>query len=74
MEPMDLIDKLSAMMAEELEGAAKYAHCALKHKADHAKLAEMFHTMAGQEMEHAKHLQEAIAAEFKAMQDMYEQA
>ena len=70
----DLIEKLAHMMAEEMEGAAKYAACAMKMKQDHPKLAEMFHAMAGQEMEHAKHLQEAAASEFKAMMDMYAQA
>ncbi len=71
---MELIEKLSAMIAEEMEGAAKYAHCALKMKQDHTRLAEMFHTMAQQEMEHTHMLQDAATAELKALHDKYKDA
>jgi len=69
----DLIEKLAHMMADEIEGSAKYAKCAVKLKADHPKLAEMFHTMSKQEMEHMNHLQDAITSQLKALQDKYEQ-
>ena len=70
----NMIDKLAAMIADEMEGAAKYAQCAMKHKQERPKLAEMFHEMAAQEMEHMKKLHAAAEAELKAMQEKYEEA
>lgn len=70
----ETVTHLSGMAAEETEDAAKYAHCAVMYKQDKPKLAEMFHTMAQQEMEHMHLLQDAVTKELKAMQEMYEQA
>ena len=70
----EMIMHLSGMIAEEMEGAAKYAHCAMMYKQDKPKMGKMFHTMAEQEMEHMHMLQDAATEELKAMQEMYEQA
>lgn len=70
----ELIEKLGAMIADEMEGAAKYFECSLKLKQDHPKLADMFHEMAEQEMGHMKKLLDAADAELKNLMDMYEDA
>ena len=71
---MELIEKLSAMIADEMHGAAEYAHCAMRHKQDHPKLAEAWHEMAEQETAHMNKLIEAAREELKAMQTAYSQA
>ena len=53
-----MFEKLMDMIDEELDGAMQYAKCALHNKEGNAALAETFHTMAGQELEHAELLQE----------------
>ena len=69
-----MIEHLAAMIADEMTGAAKYAACAMKHKADRPQLAEMFHSMAEQEMGHMDKLLDAAREELKAMQAAYSQA
>lgn len=69
-----MIEHMAAMIADEMTSAAKYAECAMKHKADRPKLAEMFHEMAEQEMGHMNKLMDASKEELKAMQDAYSQA
>ena len=49
---MLLIKKLSGMIDEEIEDAKKYAKCAMNHKADNKELANMFFTLANEEMKH----------------------
>ncbi len=70
---MDMIEKLAAMIADEMLGPAKYAHCAIEHKADRPKLAETFHAIAKQEAEHMAMLLDAAKAELAAMMEMYNQ-
>ena len=69
-----MIEHMAAMIADEMNGAAKYAECALKHKADRPRLAEMFREMAEQEIGHMDKLIESARQELKAMQAAYSQA
>ena len=49
---MKIIEKLSAMIDEEIEDAMKYAKCALAYKDDNIALADMFCRLAEEEMKH----------------------
>jgi len=71
---MEIIEKLPVMIGDELADAEKYARCALKAKAEHPDLADLFHRLSMDEMEHMNLLHEAaakIVADVKAMQDQY---
>lgn len=49
---MKLIEKLSAMIDEEIEDAKKYAKCAVKYKDERPALAKTFYDLSGEEMRH----------------------
>lgn len=49
---MKLIEKLSDMIEDELDGAEEYIKCALKHKSDRRGLADVFYTLSTEEMRH----------------------
>ena len=49
---MKLIEKLSAMVDEEIEDATKYAKCAVKYKDERPALAKTFYDLSGEEMRH----------------------
>ena len=53
---MKVIAKLVDLIEDELEGAEQYAELALKYKAQHPKLADKLHELAGVEMTHVKAL------------------
>ena len=53
---MIIIEKLSEMIAEELNDAEKYVTEALQTKDTDKRLADVFFDLSGQEMEHAKML------------------
>lgn len=53
---MKIIEKLSEMIAEELNDAEKYVTEALQAKDTDKRLADVFYDLSGQEMEHAKML------------------
>ena len=70
----DMLHKLSDMVVEEMDGVARYARCAIQHKAENPKLAEMFHEMSLQEMSHMDKLIDQVREDLKAMQTAYSQA
>jgi ferritin len=49
---MLLIKKLSKMIKEEICDAEKYANCALKYKDEDRTLADVFYTLANEELRH----------------------
>lgn len=59
---MKLIEKLSAMVDEEIEDAEKYAKCALKYKDERPALAKTFYDLSGEEMRHMTMLHAEVEA------------
>lgn len=57
---MLIIKKLSKMIKEEISDAEKYAHCALNHKEDDKALADVFYTLATEELKHMDMLHEQV--------------
>ena len=58
---MQLIQKLSDMIEEEMEDAEKYIRCAMKHKEERPILAEAFYTLSTEEMKHMSILHDQVA-------------
>ena len=58
---MKLIEKLSAMVDEEIEDAMKYAKCALEYKDECPALAKTFYELSGEEMHHMTMLHAEVA-------------
>ena len=57
---MKLIEKISEMIEEELEGACDYAKAAVKHKDDNPALAKTFYDIATQELSHVNLLHDQV--------------
>ena len=57
---MKIIEKISDMIEEELEGAEQYVECALKHKEDNRSLADVFYTISTEEMRHVNLLHQEV--------------
>ena len=68
---MNDIENLSEYIEDEIRDAGKYARCALKHKDETPELAELFHRLSGEEMEHARLLYDAAMGEVKGLRDRY---
>lgn len=49
---MQIIEKLSEMIDEEINDAMKYAKCALHYKDENVQLADMFIRLSEEEMKH----------------------
>ena len=49
---MKIIEKLSRMIEEELDGAEEYIECALKYKDEHPSVAKAFYDISLVEMQH----------------------
>lgn len=57
---MKLIQKLSEMIEDEIDGAEEYAEEALKHREDDPALAQTFYDIAGVELQHVTMLHEQV--------------
>lgn len=58
---MELVEKLSGMIDDELHDAEKYARCALKHKDSDPALGKTFYDLSNEEMRHASMLHSEAA-------------
>ena len=63
---MQIINKLSDMIEEELKDAEKYIKCALNHKEDNINLANTFYKLSMEEMQHVNYLHEQVVALIEA--------
>lgn len=70
---MNDIENLSEYIEDEIRDAGKYARCALKHKTENPALADLFHRLSGEEMEHAKLLYDAAMHQVKRMIDQFDE-
>lgn len=59
---MQLIEKLSAMVDDEIEDARKYAKCAVKYKSERPALAKTFYDLSTDEMRHMTLLHNEVSA------------
>lgn len=57
---MKIIKTLTDMIDEELDGAKNYVEHALKYKAEHPDLADVFYEISTQEMRHVNMLHEEV--------------
>ena len=57
---MKIISKLSDMIEEELNDAEKYIRCAIDKKEEHPELAETFHKLSLEEINHADMLHKQV--------------
>ena len=57
---MQIIQKLSDMIDEELNDAEKYIKCAINHKDEHPNLANTFYKLSTEEMGHMMLLHEQV--------------
>lgn len=55
---MKIIEKMSEMMEEEMDGAEEYIKCAMKWKDEDVLLAKMYADMSADELKHALMLHE----------------
>lgn len=62
---MKVIRMLSEMIDEELEGAERYAECALEHKEDYPSLANVLYEISTQEMRHVNMLHDEVVSLIK---------
>lgn len=58
---MLIIKKLSKMIKEEICDAEKYANCAMKYKDEDRTLAEVFYSLANDELSHMEKLHTQVA-------------
>lgn len=68
---MKIIQKLSEMIEEELEGAEEYAKCALEYKDENPTLANVFYDIANQEMRHVNMLHDQVVAIIKKHREQH---
>ena len=68
---MKIIQKLSEMIEDELEGAEEYAKCALEYKDENPTLANVFYDIANQEMRHVNMLHDQVVAIIKKHREQH---
>lgn len=57
---MKIIEKLSDMIEEEIEGAEEYAKCAVKYKEENPTMASVFYNMSLDELKHVNMLHDEV--------------
>lgn len=60
---MRIIEKLSEQIEEELEGAREYIECAAKYKMNNKELAELYYSLAVEEIGHSEKLHKGVVRE-----------
>lgn len=70
----DIMKIMPGLIAEEAQDAMNYAHLALKHRADHPDLAEMFMKLSGEELQHMQMISDKLAGMVNSLHDQYHPA
>lgn len=65
---MQIIKKLSEMIAEELGDAEKYIKCALNNREEDRDLANLFYTLSQEEMKHMGELHDMVEKKIREAQ------
>lgn len=58
---MKIIEKLTEMIDEEIEGAEHYAKCAIEYKMDNPSLAQTFYSLSMEELKHMDLLHQHVS-------------
>jgi len=71
---MDIPSGMPELIAEEAKDAMKYADLALKHRADHPELADLFMELSEEELHHMQMISDKMAGMMKALHEQYNRA
>ena len=68
---MEIPSGMPELIAEEAADAMKYANLAIKQRADHPDLADLFMKLSGEELHHMQMISEKLAAMVQTVHDQY---
>ena len=68
---MEIPSGMPELIAEEANDAMKYANLALKHRADHPDLADLFMKLSGEELHHMQMISAQLTGMVETAHDQY---